>query len=244
MAWCESFPEFMRQNCEETCCERELNVLLDSPPVGWTAWTSWGTCPAPCGQTAVQSRTRTCPLGEVGIPPCIGPATESRVCHPAMVCASWSQWQPWYACSVTCEGVGTFTTRFRTCQGGNSGDRGCEGMDNESQPCGRGVCPEPTWAPWSTWSDCSYKRRTRTCVGGTSCPGESREFTECPCGSCNIGVARSTWGSWMPWTACSARCGQGFRRRARICGQTGVFFQDCDGSGVQIASCSGSCRPI
>nr|XP_002126263.1 SCO-spondin [Ciona intestinalis] len=239
LSWCDAFGDFMRQNCGKACCEKEQNALLDAPVVGWTEWTSWGTCPAPCGQTAVQTRSRMCPLGEVGVSPCLGLASETRTCHPVIVCASWTQWQAWSACSVSCEGVGTFKNRYRTCQGGNPGDRGCEGPGIESQACGREVCPEPAWAPWSSWSDCSWKRRTRVCVGGI-CPGEATEFTECQCGTCHSSVAPE-WQEWSAWSDCSALCGRGVRRRARICQQTSVIPRQCPGSNVQVVSCNGLC---
>jgi len=51
----------------------------DLPNIGWTEWTPWGACPAPCGRTAIQVRRRCCPLGEPGIAPCRGEARETRV---------------------------------------------------------------------------------------------------------------------------------------------------------------------
>ena len=54
------------------------------------------------------------------------------------------------------------------------------------------------------------QRRTRTCLGGSSCSGSSSQTRVCS-------VDCSTWSSWSSWGPCSVTCGSGRQERTRTC---------------------------
>jgi len=99
---------------------------------------------------------------------------------------------------------------------------------------------DPEWSAWSSWSRCSAdcggtKKRTRTCVGGTSCVGSDVQALTCN------GVCPPTgvWGQWSDWS-CSRTCGFGTQTRTRSCLTSG-----CAGHAFESGQCNqGDCPTI
>lgn len=130
-----------------------------------------------------------------------------------------------------------------------NGGAGCDGPALVVTNCTQ----HGQWTAWSEWSGCSQscgvglKTRQRHCgnpepaFGGRVCVGRDREESYCddlpPCpgqrasslllldDGGDVGVG-STWSQWSDWTACSARCGSGFKSRGRKC--YGVRCTGCD----------------
>ena len=105
--------------------------------------------------------------------------------------STWSSWQRWSSCSVTCD-EGT-QRRRRTCQGTN-----CPGSSTLTRRCSRSSCPNQirsessTWTQWTEWGDCrrGQTERTRTCQkaqNGPRCAGGTRQFRSCD-GNGRIGI--------------------------------------------------------
>uniref|UniRef100_A0A2I3GQ68 SCO-spondin n=1 Tax=Nomascus leucogenys TaxID=61853 RepID=A0A2I3GQ68_NOMLE len=104
-------------------------------------------------------------------------------------------------------------------------------------PCAEG---EPTWSPWTPWSQCSAscgparRHRHRFCARPPSaapstvallplpatptplCSGPEAEEEPCLLQGCD---RAGGWGPWGPWSHCSRSCGGGLQSRTRACDQ-------------------------
>ena len=206
---------------------RSAACIPTRPPIGvWQEWSDWSLCSCTCGD-GIKQRRRLCSTEDCGE----GEAYENQPCNMGP-CETWSEWCEWSACSSSC-GRGE-KSRTRYCL---LGTQRCEGKDYEAEPCESGPCPE--WSQWADWGQCSttcgsgVQSRERTCLGGIygfqHCPGDKVESRPCDHGPC------SQWSNWQEWSSCSVSCGDGIKRRERIC-QGGT---DCVGESVEDIFCSG-----
>lgn len=90
---------------------------------------------------------------------------------------------------------------------------------------------EPTWSPWTPWSDCSAScspaLRQRHCPRPTGrAPSSVALLPPPPRSSCPLSTSHSSlccpprgWGPWGPWSSCSRSCGGGLRSWTRACDQ-------------------------
>ncbi|CAH8874719.1 unnamed protein product [Trichobilharzia szidati] len=106
------------------------------------------------------------------------------------------------------------------------------------------------WSPWSSWSECSQtcghgtQSRTRKCTdpapkyGGAHCFGETTEIRSCLVSFC---PTDGEWGSWTPWSACTATCGAGLSQRRRRCDSPPPSNggRPCVGEAVEDVMCEG-----
>lgn len=137
-------------------------------------------------------------------------------CVPKANCdCSWAPWGDWEPCSKACDG-GT-RTRIRTQATTRRGTgRACTGDTSETQPCNTDRCPGCTdqfgnlVPPGETMPSnntceicyCSYFTGNRECV-----PKQPGDASNPP----------PQWSDWSDFSACSAPCGTGTRRRSRAC---------------------------
>ncbi|XP_057294929.1 SCO-spondin-like [Hydractinia symbiolongicarpus] len=182
---------------------------------GWASWGLWSACSATCdpvGVTPSRSRTRSCPSGAT----CPGSNTESESCNGNVLCPGvLSQWSQWSTCSSTCRATGANAptrTRTRRCDNPSLGGN-CGGASlTETGNCNDVSCTVIQWAQWGQWSACSAtcdpvgftpsRTRTRSCSGGSTCPGSATES-----GSCNANLAcPGVLTQWTQWSACAATC--------------------------------------
>lgn len=221
----------------------------------WGPWTKFTPCSAKCG-LGFRNRNRFCdnPPPKFGGALCKGPSEEKQNCDtgkPCPVNGQWSLWSDFTACSAKC-GAG-ITTRFRLC---NSpvpmfGGMDCIGLPLEERKCDSGIiCPiDGGWSEWTKYTPCTANcgkgivSRTRTCTnpapkfGGALCVGLEHEEKECDSGvSCPV---HGFWSHWLPWGACSASCGLGFRQRLRLCNNPTPKFGglECEGSPIDEDVC-------
>jgi len=155
-------------------------------------------------------------------------APECNTKGPTVDC-EWGVWEAWTKCSATC-GTGQIArTRSITKEARNG--KGCVGPAKVTMPCSNNACGPASpvvpvdcewndWHPWGACTKCSGQRhRYRTVKrhaqhGGDACKiGASMETTSCP-RSCHKPVV-CMWNDWTPWTACTATCGPGMRKRSR-----------------------------
>ena len=119
--------------CGETPCPVHGN---------WTEWGSWSVCPQCGGGTQSRSRSCTNPAPDHGGNSCEGNATESRPCGtpPCPINGTWSPWQPWSSCSLTC-GWGN-QNRIRKCDNPppQHGGQDCPGDARQSRKCRETPC--------------------------------------------------------------------------------------------------------
>ncbi|XP_068828902.1 LOW QUALITY PROTEIN: SCO-spondin-like [Capricornis sumatraensis] len=133
-----------------------------------------------------------------------------------------------------------------------------------SWPCEEG---QPTWSPWTPWSECSAscgparRHRHRFCTGPPSvapssmapppllasvpplCPGLEAEEEPCLLPECD---RAGGWGPWGPWSSCSRSCGGGLRSRSRACDQPPPqgLGDYCEGPRAQGAACQALPCPV
>ncbi|CAD6185347.1 unnamed protein product [Caenorhabditis auriculariae] len=206
-------------------CDGQGCVSPPLVPGNWHDWSEWSTCSCTCDDGA-KSRRRECATNN-----CQGPEYETEPCNMGP-CQTWSDWCEWSTCSASCGSGQRERTRF--C---HLGTNRCEGKDYESEQCLAGPCPE--WSEWEDWGQCSVSCgtgaaiRQRTCLGGLHgdylCPGPKTEQKLCEAGPCQ------EWSPWQEWSACSASCGDGMKRRQRIC----QYGTDCQGPAEESLFCYG-----
>ncbi|XP_052812234.1 hemicentin-1-like [Mya arenaria] len=107
---------------------------------GWARWSGWSSCSVTC-DTGLSKRTRSCtnPIPDRFGDNCFGDSQDYRVCMDTS-CSSWTSWNAWGDCSVTC-GLGE-RTRNRTCVHPSSSPYGrpCIGNHHQTKPCRNQTC--------------------------------------------------------------------------------------------------------
>ena len=94
-----------------------------------------------------------------------------------------------------------------------------------------------SWSSWSSWTTCSQtcnggtRSRSRTCEGGSTCPGDNYQQQICNTRSCPVAASWSSWGSWG---GCSVTCGGGRQARIRLCRNGNA----CAGASTQFRDCN------
>ncbi|XP_018012193.1 semaphorin-5A [Hyalella azteca] len=164
----------------------------------------------------------------------------------------WSPWSPW----ETCRQAGSPDScqcRHRTCDAPTPARGGayCVGHQSEVTDC----TVHGGWTSWSSWSQCSascgvaVKSRRRSCTnpapqhGGRVCVGLDHSEIYChqlpPC------PVAGGWGSWSAWENCSVECGEGIRKRIRLCNNPRPKYggPNCSGCDEEIEKCSGTNCP-
>ncbi|CAK8695104.1 unnamed protein product [Clavelina lepadiformis] len=219
--------------------QRSRNCELEKCLGKFSSWTQWSTCSLSCGN-GTQNRSRTCPAAQRCQPDNFSMrVTQQKMCNQFSCPGVWSSWTAWSKCAVTCGGLDTFRHRTRSCINGLLSGTGCEGQARQTVDCGRSVCPKPQWTEWSGWTDCTWRRRTRQCIGGdrNPCLGGSVVYEKCK--FCDRD--RSYWSLWGPWGSCDRYC-NGRRQRWRVCNHGSPGSGGCRGSNSMYKKCSiGTC---
>ncbi|KAJ8306694.1 hypothetical protein KUTeg_015735 [Tegillarca granosa] len=106
----------------------------------WSIWGPWSICAVTCG-ISVHSRYRTCNKTSKNDSNCIGNIKETKECTttPCPVYGTWTTWQSWTTCDVTCGGGRQ--NRSRTCVKVATTDLDCMGRSTQQQTCNKWECP-------------------------------------------------------------------------------------------------------
>lgn len=219
---------------------KDTEKCFNSQPCGyWANWQGWGKCTVTCG-LGVKSRIRKCVDGTSGKGGCQGSYEDITPCN-TQVCPSWTNWQPWSACTETCGGG--FQRRARYCM--NGAFDACPGEPSEERTCQTDPCPR--WTNWTEWSKCSKEcgggttTITRECIHGKQgqrgCFGQSTITHACNKNDC------ATWADWGQFSLCTKTCGGGIMAQQREC-RGGVAGIDCVGQFENIQPCNEKACPF
>ncbi|KAF7241335.1 Hemicentin-1, partial [Varanus komodoensis] len=110
------------------------------------------------------------------------------------------------------------------------------------------------WGSWLPWGPCSATcgkgthSRSRLCSNpppsfdGSSCEGPEAQVQVCGDRDC---PEDGNWGTWQPWSACSASCGGGEQTRTRLCSSPPPSNKGrpCPGDESQISRCNAQACP-
>ncbi|KAJ8306698.1 hypothetical protein KUTeg_015739 [Tegillarca granosa] len=142
----------------------------------WSNWGPWTMCAVTCGNS-FHSRYRTCIKNTVNDTNCVGNFKQQEECTTTAcpVYGTWTTWQSWSNCDVTCSG-GT-QTRSRICMKVSNTDIDCVGRTVQQQTCSDWACP-----------DCS-----KVCINGTL----NSECDACECLSYIYGLVRNSNGGLL-----------------------------------------------
>ncbi|CAC5416425.1 HMCN [Mytilus coruscus] len=165
---------------------------------------------------------------------------------------SWSSYDPWNNCPVSCGGTTNNQYRSRYCNKPqpSCGGSTCSGTSKQYQICNSSPCPvDGQWGEWSSYGSCPVTcgsgahSRYRTCNnpspanGGASCKGLDTEYTMCWNGECPV---NGGWSEWSKFSACPVTCGGGTNTRTRTCDNPTPAHRgnDCMGAMFENGDCN------
>eukprot|EP00928_Gymnodinium_smaydae_P045587 TRINITY_DN3036_c0_g4_i1.p1 TRINITY_DN3036_c0_g4~~TRINITY_DN3036_c0_g4_i1.p1 ORF type:complete len:1748 (-),score=359.16 TRINITY_DN3036_c0_g4_i1:118-5361(-) len=227
-------------------------------------WGPWSACDVGSTQRYRSRLIRVPALGEGS--PCAGNLRETLPCPEVKVTeCTLGIWTPWTSCDKDCDGGQQFRTRsVVTADDGTcvwTGDKDAASVPlRDTRECNAQPCDTTSDCllyDWSAWSPCSTKcgqgtvSRNRSVKRpasgqGQGCSGDLQELQECQGEECV--TVDCKWGEWYTWSACSASCGLGTKRRSRVVVQAprlnGALCEPLDKSEVkecEIQACDSSC---
>lgn len=197
-------------------------------------WSPWTMCTQTCGGGEhTRSRSIQIAASNGGAPCDSAPLLQMGECatdaceDAAVKDCTWTTWQPWHPCSVTCSNGTTFRKRNVAMQPANGGVP-CDGYFEQYHGCNMMACVQEVadcqFADWSPWSSCTSRcggqqERSRNIAVyargmGKACQGPSRQLKPCDgAGSAacqnEIGPHDCALSDWSQWNACAATCGGG-----------------------------------
>eukprot|EP00927_Polykrikos_kofoidii_P009143 TRINITY_DN13795_c0_g1_i1.p1 TRINITY_DN13795_c0_g1~~TRINITY_DN13795_c0_g1_i1.p1 ORF type:complete len:1545 (-),score=151.55 TRINITY_DN13795_c0_g1_i1:291-4925(-) len=210
-------------------CVPSIDCLLST-------WGDWSGCTSTCDGT-MQRRRDVTRYGAGFGKFCTGGLNEVGPCNSGCgkgtpVDCVLTAWTDWTGCTATC-GPGQRSRHRRIGVLSKFGGRECKGIVEEAAGCSREPCPlsgvvDCAISDWSEWGACDrcggQRSRSRNVEryprnGGLACPSFNTEMSEpCPFG-CSSQMY-CVWQDWLMWGGCSARCGNGLRKRRRYLGLT------------------------
>lgn len=214
-------------SCVGTTTEEEIcNADGCAIDCRWSEWTEWSCCDETCGGGEKLSTRSVVTKAEWGGLPCNGSAERKDVCN-SMACPQdcvWASWTSWSLCTEICGGGEKRRTRTQL-QPVENGGKPCQGGALEACSCNTQGCPvDCKWSQWTEWTPCSMScgpggriNRTRSVSekqanGGDLCLGPELQDAECNKNECPTDCK---WQEWAEWTACSASCNGGIRKKVR-----------------------------
>lgn len=225
--------------CNSQKCSEDIDCVMNT-------WAEWSACSCTCHGTKHRMRTiKTAAFGKnatrCGTLDEPAALAETVPCHPSngeedpagcsedatpVINCTFSEWQAWAPCSVTC-GAGQTEHSREIANPASGGGAGCSGKLHSMKECSAGDCPggpvaeDCVWGEWSRWGACTkcsgQQTRHRNIVkenknGGQTCEeGAGRETRGCEERMCHQ-PSFCTWDEWQEWGVCSVTCGDGGSR--------------------------------
>ena len=201
-------------------------------------WTEYSSCSQTCGDSGVQTRTRTI-LQEARCGGTCSENTEDTVecnrqcCPKNCVYKAWTNWYP-IGKSTNCSlpGERPVYERERILLESASCGGYCDHIYSE-QKCGDLLCIKHcALDQWSIWSVCQgpceqkgIRQRTRQVKQEAECGGDEcgiqEEEEHCTAGCCPV---HCQLGQWSTWSVCDVTCGTTNQTRSRF-----VQLPECKG---------------
>ena len=137
---------------------------------------------------------------------------------PFSVNCTWSSWEAWTPCSVTC-GQGTRQKSRYVAQNALHGGASCSGISTESETCSSANCTESPGMQAENFLSNSFLRIRLNQFSPLS--------------------VHCTWSAWEAWTPCSVTCGHGTRQKSRYVSQNALHGgAPCTGISTESESCN------
>jgi len=158
----------------------------------WAEWSDWSDCTLTCGTGSRHKKRDMTKEPRDGGRPCDDPllfrmeeTCSTTVCP---INCTWSAWNPWTACTVSCAGGRQERIREREHIALHGGEL-CQGAYREELNCNQFSCPiDCAASEWSEWGNCTeecgggdrHRRKTITLEplhGGAECPVTAENMT-------------------------------------------------------------------
>jgi hypothetical protein len=188
-----------------------------------SAFSAWSTCSASCGDTGVQSRSRSIVSAQSDGGYACPYLAETRRCNSncCPVNCRVDRFSSWSLCSASC-GAGV-RQKTRAILAPEACGGTCEAFQRIVQTCSEGACPQDCiYGNWTNATQCTKSCGTgqstefRDLVpplnGGRPCVNGTQRVVSCNADPC---AESCQTGGWSSWTPCSKSCGNGTQSQTR-----------------------------
>ena len=205
----------------------------------WAKWPEWiGECKATtCGAPGALTRTREIKTSALnGGKPCCGESREVKPCG-AEACGhdcKYSSWTDWSGCTESCGGGQKYRHReiFFTPNGKDQGGKACAPKEDTECPssCYKSQKVE---IPGGSCPCIEKKTMMVTCKAPKVASMGTTEVSETA--GCNENDCKCYWKDWTPWSACSKKCGGGYKVRCKMQGCASEIGNDYGSAAMKAA---------
>ncbi|OLP86504.1 Hemicentin-1 [Symbiodinium microadriaticum] len=189
-------------------------------------WNAWTTCSCTCGQGWHTRDRRIIRFSANGGKPCVGSTREEHPCNEQPCNGLACQFSPWSSWAG-CDGYRPFQRdRHRRVEQPGSDGAGCSGTTHEMEGCTSHGPSDCVISQWDQWSSCDkhcdggqqvrHRKLIHPAHSGGTCPqSKMKQIRGCNTHSCHSNQNDCILSPWRSWSACTAQCEDGVRKRER-----------------------------
>ncbi|CAE7519322.1 SPON1 [Symbiodinium sp. CCMP2592] len=214
-------------------------------------WNAWTTCSCTCGQGWHTRDRRIIRFSANGGKPCVGSTREEHPCNEQPCNGLACQFSPWSSWAG-CDGYRPFQRdRHRRVEQPGSNGAGCSGTTHEMEGCTSHGPSDCVISQWDQWSSCDkhcdggqqvrHRKLIHPAHSGGTCPqSKMKQIRGCNTQSCHSNQNDCILSPWRSWSACTAQCEDGVRKREReVLQRAGEGGRGCSGVMMQVVGTVG-----